>query len=253
MSRILIFFCLIGFIVFPLLGKPLKANQSTICDKELRQISTVSFVSEPVWMAHCPAVETWFQGSESLFENFIFQRNTSSQRAAAWRHEAPSVAPDDETTWVLDSISPCIYLRLSKCLPVHLSCFPLYFLIVLISRKTHEYQQPLRNLMDLEWTWELKKTLQQFKYLIIRGFIWMKLSWLQCFCSYTLAWLWRSWSFCAEIMMSLNKTMVFCPKSQSTSWSKSLIEEKSSTHITIFLFLLFYFIINSISLFYRLF
>lgn len=60
------------------------------------------------------------------FENFIFQRNTSSQRAAAWRHEAPSVAPDDETTCVLDSISPCIYLLLSKCLPVRLSDFSVF-------------------------------------------------------------------------------------------------------------------------------
>lgn len=151
------------------------------------------------------------------FENFIFQRNTSSQRAAAWRHEAPSVVPDDETTCVLDSISPCIYLLLSKCLPVRLSDFPLYFLIVLISRKTHEYQQPLRNLMDLEWTWELKKHCNSSNILLSRGFIWMKLSWLQYVCSYTLVWMWRSSSFCAETMTSLNKRVVACWKCQSTA------------------------------------
>lgn len=33
----------------------------------------MSFASEPVCTPHCPAVETWFQASESLFEDFHFQ------------------------------------------------------------------------------------------------------------------------------------------------------------------------------------
>lgn len=209
-------FCLIGFIVFPLLEKPLKAKQSTIHGKELWQTSTVSFVSEPVWMAHCPAVETWFQGSESLLR-ISFSSGTQARRGQQRDGMKRRLQRRTMKPRAFSTISPCIYLRLSKCLPVHLSYFPLYFLIVLISRKTHEYQQPLRNLMDLEWTWELKKHCNSSNISLSRGFIWMKLSWLQYFCSYTLVWMWRSSSFCAETMTSLNKRVVGCRKYQSTS------------------------------------
>lgn len=103
------------------------------------------------------------------FENFIFQRNTSSQRAAAWRHEAPSVAPDDETTCVLDSISPCIYLLLSKCLPVRLSDFSVF------SHSAYQQENtwipaatPEFNGLGMNLGTE--KTLQQFKCFIIKRF-----------------------------------------------------------------------------------
>lgn len=80
----------------------------------------MSFVSEPVFMLRCLVVETWFQGSESLLKNFIFRRNTGSQRAAAWRDGAQSETPDEETTCVS---TPCDLIFISRFLNVSLSVF----------------------------------------------------------------------------------------------------------------------------------
>lgn len=125
----------------------------------------MSFVSEPVCMPRCPAVETWFQGSESLLR-ISFSSGTRGS------HEGSSV-----TVWsaVWNAGVFRLYLSLylsqafSKCLSVclvfsySLCLFSPDFLTVLICRKTHEYMRPLWNLMDLEWTWDVA-TLRHFKH-----------------------------------------------------------------------------------------
>lgn len=154
--------------------------------KKLWQTTTMSFVSEPVCMPHCPAVETWFQGSESLLRISFWSGTQSGLtegssvtvwsavwNAGRWNHVC------------FDSICPCIHLRLSKCLSVCLSyslcLFSQDFLTALICRKTHEYMQPLWNLMDLEWTWDVAT------WDIIRKFgcIWKKLPWSHNFLGLT--------------------------------------------------------------------
>lgn len=157
------YFYLIGFIVFPQLEKPLKAVYNP-AQKALTDHNN-EFCEWTCLYAPLPRGWNMISREWKPFENLIFKRNTSSQRAAAWRHEALRATPDEETTCVSHSISWCIYLRLSECLSVCLSLIlALYFLTVLISRETHEHQQTLWNLMDLEWTWELKKTSGYFKY-----------------------------------------------------------------------------------------
>ena len=133
----------------------------------------MSFVSEPVCMPHCPAGETWFSRGVKAFWEFHFQAEHGSQRAAAWRHEALSATPDDETTRLFFRLYQSLYLSpafwMSLCLSFILAR---YFLTGLISRKTHEYMRPLRNLMDLEWTWELA-TQRHLKYFNI-NLVWFE-------------------------------------------------------------------------------
>lgn len=162
-------------------------KQSIIQHKKLWHTTTMSFVSEPVCMPHCPMVETWFQGSESLLR-ISFSSGTRALRGQQRDGKKHSLWAGRWNHVHFCSIWPCGYLCLSKCLSVCLSyslglIFSQDFLTVLIYRKTDEYMQPLRNLMDLEWTWKVATT-GLFKYFSISlVFMWIRFFWRQFYCS----------------------------------------------------------------------
>lgn len=91
------FFTLIGFIVFPRLENTLKAVYNP-AQKAMTEHNN-EFCEWTCLYAPLPRGWNMISREWKPFENFIFKRNTGSQRAAAWRYEALSV-PDDETTYV---------------------------------------------------------------------------------------------------------------------------------------------------------
>lgn len=104
-------------------GKTSK-KQSIIQHKKLWQTTTMSFVSEPVCMPHCPAVETWFQGSESLLR-ISFSTGTRARRGQQRDGmKRPSVTPDAETTCVSSlSVPAFISGFINVCLSYSLCLF----------------------------------------------------------------------------------------------------------------------------------
>lgn len=158
-------------------------KQSIIWHKKLSQTTTMSFLSEPVCLP--PQLKHDFKGSESLLR-ISFSSGTQALRGQQWNGNKRIVC-------VLDGEKPtCVsllYLLISDCLNVSV-CLSyslcLFFsqdsLTALISWKTDEYMQPLRNLMDLEWTWKIVKS-RLFKYCSIKfNFMWVTFFWRQFYC-----------------------------------------------------------------------